>query len=73
MASEPARIYANYLEVGQNAAEFVFAFGVYNDGDSAPHMRIQIHSTPLHASAFMKVLQDALTTHFEMFGIDRAD
>ncbi len=73
MPSEAAQIYANYLEVGQNASEFVFAFGVYNEGDAAPRIQIRIHSAPASAQAFMRVLQDALTNHIEMFGPDQGD
>ena len=68
MPSEVKQIYANYLEVGQNAAEFVFAFGVYNEGDAAPRIQIRIHSAPAPAHAFMRVLEEALATHIEMFG-----
>jgi hypothetical protein len=46
MASEPAQIFTNYLEGGQNASTFVCAFGVYNEGDAAPQIHIRIHSTP---------------------------
>ena len=71
MPSEAKQIYANYLEVGQNAAEFVFAFGVYNEGDAAPRIQIRIHTAPAPAHAFMRVLEEALATHVEMFGPTR--
>ena len=54
-------------------AEFVFAFGVYNEGDAAPRIQIRIHSAPAPAHAFMRVLQEALANHIEMFGPDRGD
>jgi uncharacterized protein DUF3467 len=73
MPSEAAQIYANYLEVGQNATEFVFAFGVYNEGDAAPRIQVRIHSAPAPAHAFMLVLQEALANHREMFGPDQGD
>jgi hypothetical protein len=73
MASQPTQIFANYLEVGQNAAEFVLAFGVYNEGDAAPQIQIRIHSTPAHAAAFAKVLEDALAHHARLSGAVQED
>jgi hypothetical protein len=73
MASQPTQIFANYLEVGQNAAEFVLAFGVYNEGDAAPQIQIRIHSAPAHAAAFAKVLEDALAHHARTSGAVQED
>jgi hypothetical protein len=53
-------VYANYLEVGQNAAEFALAFGTFHEGDPAPHMHVLVHTTPLYARAFCNLLQAAL-------------
>lgn len=63
-AQRVAHIYANYVEVGHNAAEFVLAFGTYNDGDAKPDISTHIHTNPVYARAFLNVLSNALE-HYE--------
>ena len=63
-AQRIGHIYANYLEVGQNAAEFVLALGTYNDGDAKPTISMHVHTSPVYARAFLNVLMSAVE-HYE--------
>jgi len=65
--------YANRLEVGHNAFEFVLDFGQqFNPGDSEQtHTRIITH--PIYAKAFVETLREAISGYEQTFGPIRGE
>jgi uncharacterized protein DUF3467 len=61
---EPRGEYANYLEVGHNAYEFVLHFGQAYEGDREPQVNTRIVTNPVCAKAFLETLQTSVR-HFE--------
>jgi hypothetical protein len=60
--------YANILRVGYNAFEFVFDFGQsFSDSEGAQSC-LRIVTSPGHAKAMIKVLQQALEEFEQDFG-----
>ena len=63
--------YANYLEVGHNAFEFVLDFGQkYPENDQA-ELCIRIITTPIYAKAFFKTLKDSIEQYKEEFEVNK--
>lgn len=65
--------YANYIEVGHNAAEFVFDFGqFYSEGERA-RVHTRIVTSPSYAKAFLETLRESIARYEESFGPLRGD
>ena len=60
--------YANYFEVGQNAAEFVLDFGQSYAENERAHIHTRIITSPLHAKALLHILQESIERHEHVFG-----
>jgi hypothetical protein len=60
--------YANYLQVGHNAFEFLIEFGQQDPGGGQPVLHTRIVATPVYASAFLRVLTEALEAYRQAFG-----
>jgi len=60
--------YANYLEVGYNAFEFILDFGqrYSEDEDAKGHTRIV--TSPVYAKAFLETLRDSVSEYEQHFG-----
>lgn len=65
----PNGAYANYLQVGQNAFEFVFDFGQLYLEDPEVKFHTRIITTPAYAKAFFRVLNDCIEGYEQAFGI----
>jgi hypothetical protein len=67
-APSPSKgFYANYVEVGHTAFEFVIDFGQrYTDKQAACHTRIV--TSPVYAHAFLATLGKSLDEHAVRFG-----
>ncbi len=65
----PKGAYANYLQVGQNAFEFVFDFGQLYLEDQEAGFHTRIITTPAYAKAFFRVLSDCIERYEQDFGI----
>jgi hypothetical protein len=62
------RCYANHLKIGQNAFEFLLDFGQFYRGDDEEHFHVRIITTPVYAKAFLRVLQECVDQHEQVFG-----
>ncbi|NGZ96720.1 MAG: hypothetical protein CV089_11460 [Nitrospira sp. WS110] len=60
--------YANYAQVGYNAAEFVLDFGQLHPPTDTPHFHIRIITTPVYAKAFLETLLVSLQRYEEEYG-----
>jgi chromosome segregation ATPase len=67
-ASRQAGRYANYLEIGHNAFEFIFDFGQMYSGDEQPRFHTRVVSGPAYAKAFSHTLNDAVGEYERYFG-----
>jgi hypothetical protein len=63
---KPAAKYANYVEVGHNAFEFVIEFGQRHDGQPRGR-RLRIVTTPVFAKEFLRVLGDSIAKYERAF------
>ncbi len=61
--------YANFLQIGQNACEFVFEFGQHYVDDQEATFHTRIITTPAYAKAFFKVLSEGIARHEQDFGM----
>jgi hypothetical protein len=52
--------YANYFQVGHNAAEFIFDFGQYHPESDTARMHCRIVTGPLYAKLLAGLLGDAI-------------
>jgi Protein of unknown function (DUF3467) len=65
--------YANYLEVGHNAFEFLLDFGQHY-AESAPgkvgeaRLHTRIVTSPVYARAFLEILEDSINRYERAFG-----
>jgi hypothetical protein len=60
--------YANHFEIGENALEFIMAFGlVYEDQDSAV-IHTKIITNPYSAKRFAEFLQESIRRHEQSSG-----
>jgi hypothetical protein len=59
--------YANYLQVGQNAFEFLLELGQAY-GNDTPAVHTRVITSPYYAKAFLKVLEEAVATYERSFG-----
>ena len=60
--------YSNYLEIGQNAFEFVLAFGQQYEDQEHPAIHTKIVVTPFHAKRFMELLLESIQRHEKLLG-----
>jgi Protein of unknown function (DUF3467) len=60
--------YANYVEIGHTANEFVFDFGqVWGNGDTR-RLYVRVVTTPETAERLLEALKDGLTGYDRTFG-----
>ena len=55
--------YSNYLEIGQNAFEFVLLFGQRYGDQEQPAIHSKIIATPFYAKRFAEMLQESIRRH----------
>jgi len=71
-ASTPSGVegrYANYLQIGHNAFEFLLDFGqLYSDGRQE-HIHTRIVTGPLYAKEFLQVLEESIEQYEETYGL----
>ena len=59
----PPGQYANYLQIGYNALEFVLDFGQQFEGAPEPGLHTRIVTTPVYARGFLRLLRETLEEH----------
>lgn len=64
----PEGKYANYLEVGYNAFEFIFDFGQLYKAGERPIIHTRIVTSPAYAKAFLETLGNTLGQYERGFG-----
>ncbi|HEY1758755.1 MAG TPA: DUF3467 domain-containing protein [Bryobacteraceae bacterium] len=60
--------YANYFQIGQNAAEFVIQFGQFYSDEAEPLLHTRIITSPAYAKTLISLLQEAMEKHEAQFG-----
>ena len=60
--------YANYLEIGHNAFEFILDFGQYYSENEQAELCTRIITSPNYAKAFLKALTASIANFEERFG-----
>lgn len=60
--------YANYLEVGYNAFEFLLDFGQFYPEGGKPQLHTRIVTGPAYAKTFLEILQQSVEQYEESFG-----
>lgn len=60
--------YVNYLQVGYNAVEFVFAFGEYRRNEPSPRFLQQLVTNPIYAKAFLGLLDASVRKYEAEYG-----
>lgn len=60
--------YANYFEIGENAAEFVLDFGQSYSEVEEGQIHTRIVTSPPYAKAFLRLLQEAVDRHEDAYG-----
>ncbi len=68
----PAARYANYFEIGHNAAEFILDFGQAYSSSEERQMHTRIVTSPLYAKALLRLLEEAVERHEHVYGEIRA-
>ncbi|MEQ1846156.1 MAG: DUF3467 domain-containing protein [Nitrospira sp.] len=63
--------YANYFEIGHNAAEFILDFGQAYSSSEERQMHTRIVTSPLYAKALLRLLDKAVERHEELYGAIR--
>lgn len=61
--NEPRGEYANYLEVGHNAFEFVLQFGQAFESAAEARVHTRIVTNPVCAKAMLKTLQTSVDSY----------
>jgi hypothetical protein len=61
-------LYANYLQIGSNAFEFVLDFCQLYPEEPAPRTCARIMTGPAYAKSFLRVLEESLRRHEETYG-----
>jgi len=64
--------YANSIQVGQNALEFVLDFGQLSPENEEVQFHTRIITAPGYAKAFFDTLRDSIIQHEEQFGAIRS-
>lgn len=65
--------YANYIEVGYNAYEFVIDFGQLYSETEAAELSTRIITSPVYAKLFQKILADSIEQYEENYQLDQVD
>jgi hypothetical protein len=60
--------YANYIQVGHNAFEFVLDFGQSYGDDRVPAVHTRIVANPAYAKVFLDVLTESVAAYQRAFG-----
>lgn len=60
--------YANYFEIGQNAAEFILDFGQAYSEEDVRRVHTRIVTTPPHAKALLQILEASIERHEQVYG-----
>lgn len=60
--------YSNHMEIGQNAFEFVLAFGQLYDESEQPLIHTRIVTSPYFARRFSELLQESIRHYEETVG-----
>lgn len=60
--------YANYFEIGHNAAEFVLDFGQAYSQAEERQMHTRIVTSPPYAKALLRLLEKAVKGHERAYG-----
>lgn len=60
--------YANYLEIGFNAAEFVLDFGQLFRDAGLPSVHTRIVTNPAHMQSFHELVQGCLRSYRAQYG-----
>ncbi len=63
-----AALYANYFEIGHNAAEFILDFGQAYSLSEERQMHTRIVTNPLYAKALLRLLGKAIERHEKAYG-----
>jgi hypothetical protein len=60
--------YSNRLEIGQNAFEFVLAFGQLYEQEDRALIHTKIVTSPYYAKRFAELLQQSIQRHEQALG-----
>ncbi|BFU95597.1 MAG: hypothetical protein NTNFB02_23190 [Nitrospira sp.] len=60
--------YANYFEIGENAAEFVLGFGQSYSESEEVQIHTRIVTSPLYAKALLHLLEESIKRHEQTCG-----
>ena len=60
--------YSNHMEIGQNAFEFVLAFGQLYEASEQPLIHTRIVTSPYFAKRFYELLQESIRRYEETLG-----
>jgi hypothetical protein len=60
--------YSNYLEIGQNAFEFVIAFGQQYENEERALIHSRIVTTPFYAKQFAEMFLESIRRHEQSLG-----
>lgn len=69
----PAARYANYFEIGHNAAEFVLDFGQAYSTAGEDKVHTRLITSPAYAKAFLRLLEKAVERHEQAYGAIREE
>ena len=62
-----AASYANYFEIGYNAAEFILDFGQAYSSSEQRQMHTRIDTRPAYAKALLRLLEKAVERHERVY------
>ena len=65
---ELAARYANYFEIGHNAAEFIVDFGQAYSTEKESHLHTRIVMSPAYAKALQRLLEKSIERHEQAYG-----
>lgn len=60
--------YANYFEIGHNAAEFILDFGQAYSSSEKRQMHTRIVTSPAYVKALLRLLGTAVERHEQVYG-----
>jgi hypothetical protein len=65
----PPSTYVNFLRVANNQSEFFLSFGqIAQEQGAGAHLVSSLVTSPTHAKAMLRALQDAVERHEQRFG-----
>lgn len=65
--------YANYFEIGHNAAEVILDFGQAYSSSEERQMHTRIVTSPAYAKALLRLLEKSVERHEQMYGSIREE